>query len=194
MTDRRVVLASTSPYRRALLERLRLPFTTAAPDCDEQPLAGESPAALVTRLARAKAASVAASAGDAIVIGSDQVAALGSSVLTKPGGPERAREQLAACSGRRVIFHTGLAVVDGASGGAWSERVDYAVDFRALAADEIERYIAAEQPYDCAGSIRSEGYAVTLFEAMHGDDPTALVGLPLIRLRARLAECGLALP
>lgn len=194
MTDRRVVLASTSPYRRALLERLRIAFETAAPACDETPLDRESPPALVTRLARAKAAAIAGGADDAIVIGSDQVAALGERVLTKPGDHERAREQLAACSGRRVTFHTGLAVIDAASGAEWSDRVDYAVDFRTLGRDEIERYLAADRPYDCAGSIRSEGYAVTLFSAMHGEDPTALVGLPLIRLRDLLAECGLPLP
>jgi MAF protein len=194
MTDRRIILASTSPYRRELLARLRIAFETARPDCDESPLPGETPAELVTRLARAKAESVAGTNADAIVIGSDQVAALDDRILTKPGGGERAREQLAACSGRRVVFHTGLAVIDGPGGQSWSERVDFTVEFRELGSAEIERYLAAEAPWDCAGSIRSEGYAVTLFHAMQGDDPAALIGLPLIRLRALLAECGLPLP
>ncbi len=194
MPDRRLVLASGSPYRRSLLERLQVPFSTASPDCDERPLADESPGDLVIRLARTKAEHVAVDSGAALVIGSDQVAALGTRILTKPGHHERAREQLQACSGRRVVFHTGVAVVDGASGCCTSERVDYAVDFRALGDDEIERYLLADRPFDCAGSIRSEGYAVTLFAAMHGGDPTALVGLPLIRLRALLAEHGLPLP
>lgn len=194
MTTQRLILASTSPYRREQLERLRLPFTTAAPDCDETPLADETPRALVQRLAEAKARSVAQHAGDAIVIGSDQVAALGERILTKPGDHANAVEQLSACSGRTVIFHTGLCLIDGPNGTATIECIDYRVDFRVLDSDEIERYLAAEQPYDCAGSIRSEGYAVTLFERMEGDDPSALIGLPLIRLAALLRTAGCTLP
>jgi septum formation protein len=194
MTTQRLILASTSPYRREQLERLRLPFTTAAPDCDETPLANETPRALVQRLAEAKARSVAQHAGDAIVIGSDQVAALGERILTKPGDHANAVEQLSACSGRTVIFHTGLCLIDGPNGTATIECIDYRVDFRVLDSDEIERYLAAEQPYDCAGSIRSEGYAVTLFERMEGDDPSALIGLPLIRLAALLRTAGCTLP
>ena len=197
MTAPRIVLASTSPYRRQLMEKLRLPFDTAAPDCNEEAGPGESPAALVERLAASKARSVALDLDDAaLVVGSDQVAELDGRVLTKPGDHARAAEQLRACSGRTVVFHTGLALVDARRDPAAArvERVVYRVTFRALATGEIERYLAAEAPYDCAGSIRSEGYAVTLFEALEGPDPNALVGLPLIRLAAMLREAGLALP
>lgn len=194
MTMPGLILASTSPYRREQLERLRLPFTTSAPDCDETPLPDETPSALVQRLAEAKARSVAAHAGDAVVIGSDQVAALGERILTKPGDHATAVEQLSACSGRTVVFHTGLCVIDGPGDTVTTECIEYRVDFRTLGADEIERYLAAEQPYDCAGSIRSEGYAVTLFARMAGDDPSALIGLPLIRLAAGLRAAGFTLP
>lgn len=194
MAERRLVLASTSPYRRELLERLRQPFATVGPDCDETALPGESPTDLVTRLARDKAASVADAERDAIVIGSDQVAALGDRILTKPGDRATAFEQLRASSGASVVFHTGLALIDSASGRGEAVCVRYTVDFRELEDAEIERYLAAEAPWDCAGSIRSEGYGVVLFRSMHGDDPTALVGLPLIHLRAMLAEFGYPLP
>lgn len=191
---RTMILASTSPYRRALLERLRLDFEVASPDCDETRRENESAPDLVMRLAEAKAASVASTRGDVLVIGSDQVAALDDRVLTKPGTHDRAVEQLRACSGHTVTFHTGLCVIDGASGRAAVERVDYDVGFRMLDDEEIERYLQREAPYDCAGSIRSEGYAVTLFEWMAGPDPTALVGLPLIRLSALLRDFGVQLP
>ncbi len=194
MPGPRLILASTSPYRRQLLERLRLPFEAIAPDCDETPLPGEASADLVERLAQAKARSVAGGAGEAWIIGSDQVALLGERVLGKPGEHARAVEQLRACSGRTVVFRTGLALVDAADAAAHTEHVDYEVVFRALGDDEIERYLAAEQPYDCAGSIRSEGYGVTLFERMSGNDPNALVGLPLIRVAALLRSAGFALP
>jgi len=194
MTGPAIILASTSPYRRQLLERLRLPFDTRAPDCDETAHADESPADLVERLARAKAGAVAAGCADALVIGSDQVAAVGDRILTKPGHHDRARDQLQACSGRRVVFHTGLCVFDTRNGTATGERDEYAIRFRDLSDGEIERYLALEAPYDCAGSIRSEGYAITLFEAMAGDDPTALIGLPLIRLARLLRDHGVALP
>lgn len=193
MTQRSLILASTSPYRRQLLERLRLPFETATPDCDETPRAGEDADTLVRRLAEAKARSVAATAGDALVIGSDQVAVLDDRILTKPGTHARALEQLEACSGRDVRFHTGLSLVD-TRGGARTECVDYSITFRRLQRAEIERYLAAESPYDCAGSIRSEGYAIALFERMEGSDPNALIGLPLIRLAALLREAGLDVP
>ena len=197
MPSPRLILASTSPYRRMLLEKLRLAFDTAAPDCDETAWPGEGPEALVRRLAEAKARSVADRlTGPALVIGSDQVAALDDSILTKPGDHDRARRQLEACSGRSVVFHTGVALADtrAADTALRIEAVTYRVDFRALTAGEIERYLAADTPYDCAGSIRSEGYALTLFERMHGDDPNALVGLPLIRLAAMLRAAGLVLP
>ncbi len=194
MTVQRLILASTSPYRRDLLERLRAPFEAVSPDCDETALPGESAVDLVTRLAREKAASVARRERDAIVIGSDQVAALGDRILTKPGDRPTAFDQLRASSGASVVFHTGLALIDSASGREACVCVDYTVDFRELADDEIERYLSAEEPWDCAGSIRSEGYGIVLFRRMHGDDPTALIGLPLIRLRALLSEFGCHLP
>lgn len=197
MASPRLILASTSPYRRQLLEKLRLPFDAVAPDADETPAADEAPGALVERLAAAKARSVAVDLdAPALVIGSDQVATLDGAILTKPGDHARARAQLEACSGRSVEFHTGLALADarGASPSVRVERVVCRVAFRALDADEIERYLRAEAPYDCAGSIRSEGYAVTLFEAMEGPDPTALIGLPLIRLAALLRDAGVELP
>lgn len=194
MTAQRLILASTSPYRRELLERLRVPFATASPDCDETALPGEAPADLVTRLARGKAASVADRERDALVIGSDQVAALGDRILTKPGDRSTAVDQLRASSGASVVFHTGLALIDASSGRERCECVDYRVEFRELGDDEIERYLTAEEPWDCAGSIRSEGYGVVLFRAMRGDDPTALIGLPLIRLRGLLSDFGWPLP
>ncbi|MEX2575276.1 MAG: Maf family nucleotide pyrophosphatase [Halofilum sp. (in: g-proteobacteria)] len=190
----RLILASTSPYRRQLLERLRLPFEAVAPDCDERPLPNERSAHLVERLAETKARSVAVGVGDAWVIGSDQVALLDEHVLGKPGDHARAVEQLQACSGRSVVFRTGLSLVSAADGSAVTEHVDYEVAFRNLTDDEIERYLAAEQPYDCAGSIRSEGYGITLFERMAGDDPNALIGLPLIRVAALLRGAGFTLP
>lgn len=191
---RPIVLASTSPYRRALLERLQLPFDISAPRCDEARRAGETAGALVVRLAEAKARSVGPARPGALVIGSDQVAALDQRILTKPGTHARAMEQLSACSGREVIFHTGLCLYDRDADRARAERIDYKVRFRPLERAEIERYLEREQPYDCAGSIRSEGYAVTLFESMSGPDPTALVGLPLIRLAALLRAAGIELP
>lgn len=194
MTERNLVLASTSPYRRQLLERLQLPFDTLAPDCDETAHEGETPEMLVKRLAEDKARSISSRVTDAIVIGSDQVASLEGDILTKPGRHERARQQLQACSGRRVVFHTGLCVLDTTSDDAVTVDEEFAVEFRPLTEDEIERYLQIEAPYDCAGSIRSEGYAVTLFERMSGDDPTALVGLPLIRLARLLRDHGLTLP
>ncbi len=194
MNARRIVLASSSPYRRELLERLRLPFVTCSPDCDETPGEQEPPECLVERLARIKADSVAGQFPDALVIGSDQVAAVGGRILTKPGTHERAREQLRQCSGQRVEFHTGLCVRDSASGVESTLREPFTIHFRALTDEEIERYLHTEAPYDCAGSIRSEGYAITLFDRMEGRDPTALVGLPLIPLAGMLRAYGLLLP
>lgn len=187
---RRLVLASTSRYRRELLARLGLPFTTRAPDCDETPLPGEAPTALVERLARAKAASVAAREPHALVIGSDQVAVLDGAILGKPGDHPRAVAQLAAAAGRRVEFLTGLCLHDGVSGRVQCDVVPYAVEFRALTAAQIEAYLRHEQPYDCAGSFKSEGLGIALFERLDGDDPNALIGLPLIRLVRMLEAAG----
>lgn len=190
MTSRQIVLASTSPYRRALLARLGLPFQIAAPEVDEGARPGEPPDALVRRLAEAKARAVAARFPGALVIGSDQVAVLEGQRLGKPGGQSRAFEQLARASGKRVEFLTGLCLLDGASGACEVDLVPFAVVFRRLRDDQIERYLSREQPYDAAGSFKSEGLGVALFERMEGEDPTALVGLPLIRLTALLARAG----
>ena len=191
---RTLVLGSTSRYRRELLQRLGLPFTVAAPDVDETPLQGEAPRALALRLALAKARAVAAQHPDAVVIGSDQVADLHGQPLGKPGTHERASAQLQRMSGETVIFQTAVAVVCAATG---FEQVDLApveVRFRTLTGDEIERYLRAEQPYDCAGSAKSEGLGISLLDAILSDDPTALVGLPLIRTCRMLRAAGLTLP
>ena len=193
-TARPLVLGSTSRYRRELLSRLRLAFDVAAPDVDETPLQGEAPRALALRLALAKAHAVAAQHPDAVVIGSDQVADLRGQPLGKPGTHERASAQLQRMSGETVIFQTAVAVVCAATG---FEQVDLApveVRFRTLTGDEIERYLHAEQPYDCAGSAKSEGLGISLLDAILSDDPTALVGLPLIRTCRMLRAAGLTLP
>lgn len=192
--SRTVILGSTSRYRRALLERLALPFEVVAPRVDESPLEGEAPRALALRLALAKARAVAQQHPDAIVIGSDQVADLAGEPLGKPGSHERAALQLRRMRGKVVVFHTALAVVCQASG---FEQVDLApveVRFRALTDDEIERYLRLEQPYDCAGSAKSEGLGIALLDAIDSDDPTALIGLPLIRTCRLLRAAGVALP
>jgi septum formation protein len=194
MTTRRLVLASTSPFRRALLDRLGLPFEVAAPDVDESRRPGESPEALVLRLSEAKARAVAARFADALVIGSDQVAVIDGEVLGKPGSRERAIGQLGRASGRRVTFLTGLSLVDAASGRTQTLCEPFHVHFRPLDAEQIARYVDREQPLNCAGSFKSEGYGITLFERLEGDDPNALIGLPIIRLVALLAREGVALP
>ncbi|WOP16610.1 Maf family nucleotide pyrophosphatase [Ottowia sp. SB7-C50] len=191
---RPLVLGSTSPYRRELLARLRLPFTTNAPRVDETPQPGEAPAALARRLALAKAREVAARHPQAVVIGSDQVADLAGQPLGKPGTHERAVAQLRAMRGQTVIFQTALAVVCADSGFEQSDLAAVEVRFRDLPDDEIERYLRAEQPYDCAGSAKSEGLGIALLDAIHSDDPTALVGLPLIRTARLLRAAGLRLP
>jgi septum formation protein len=194
---RRLVLASTSRYRRELLERLRLPFDAARPEVDETPLPGESPRALVERLSVAKAAAVAATlAGgpdEAWVIGSDQAASLDDAPLGKPGDRERARAQLAAMSGRTVAFHTGVCLVAGMQPPRLLVDTTL-VRVRPLGADAIERYLDAEAPYDCAGSFKSEALGIALFDAIESHDPTALVGLPLIATVRLLREAGWPLP
>ncbi len=188
----RLILASTSRYRQQLLERLRLPFETARPEVDETPAAGESPLALAQRLAAAKAGAIAASAPDAWVIGSDQVAELDGTALGKPGTMDTAQRQLTAMSGRSVRFHTAVAL----SGPGFNQTVcDLTeVRFRTLSLAEIERYLVAEQPLDCAGSFKCEGLGISLFEAIDNRDPTALVGLPLIPLCGLLRDAGFVLP
>ncbi len=185
-----LVLASTSPYRREVLARLGLPFTTVAPEVDETRGPGEAPGDLVARLAEAKARAGAAGLGDALVIGSDQVAVVDGEVLGKPGGHQRARAQLARCAGRRVTFLTGLCLLDTRRGGCDTLVEPFHVHFRDLTPAQIEGYLAREAPYDSAGSFRSEGLGVALFRRMEGDDPNALIGLPLIRLTEMLARAG----
>nr|WP_314549320.1 Maf family nucleotide pyrophosphatase [uncultured Ottowia sp.] len=189
-----LVLASTSRYRRELLARLALPFETAAPDVDETPRAGEAPRELALRLALEKAQAVAARKPQAIVIGSDQVVDLHGQPLGKPGTHERATAQLARMSGQTVLFHTAVAVVQASRGFAQSSLATVTVRFRTLDAATIERYLLAEQPYDCAGSAKSEGLGIALLQAIESDDPTALIGLPLIRTAQLLRAAGLTLP
>ncbi len=191
---RPLVLGSTSRYRRELLSRLGLPFEVAAPQVDETPGPGEAPRALALRLALAKAREVAARHPQALVIGSDQVADLAGEPLGKPGTHERAVAQLRRMSGQTVVFQTALAVVCQAAGFEQSDLAAVEVRFRDLDDGEIERYLRAEQPYDCAGSAKSEGLGIALLEAIHSDDPTALVGLPLIRTARLLRAAGLVLP
>ncbi|WP_412852586.1 Maf family protein [Ectothiorhodospira shaposhnikovii] len=188
---RTLVLASTSPFRRELLERLGLPFSTCAPDVDETPRPGESPAAMVARLARAKAEAVRDRFPGALIIGSDQCAELDGKILGKPGNHERAVAQLSAASGRSVAFHTGLCLLDAESGERQEAVEPFRVHFRTLGREEIEDYVHREQPYGCAGSFKSEGLGIALFERLEGDDPTALIGLPLIRLCRMLTRTGI---
>lgn len=191
---RPLILGSTSPYRRELLARLGLPFSTEAPQVDETPLPVESPRALALRLALAKAREVAGRHRQAIVIGSDQVADLHGEPLGKPGTHERAVAQLRRMRGHSVVFQTALAVVCADTGFAQTDLAAVEVRFRDLSDDEIERYLLAERPYDCAGSAKSEGLGIALLDAIHNDDPTALVGLPLIRTARLLRAAGLTLP
>ncbi len=190
----RLILASTSVYRRELLGRLRLPFTVERPQVDEGPLPGELPVPRAQRLALAKAAAVAANHPHCVVIGADQVATCEGRILDKPGGAAAARQQLAAQSGRAVQFHSAVAVVHTERGISDCFADLTTVIFRTLSAAEIEAYIAADQPFDCAGSLRSEGLGVVLCERIEAGDPTGLIGLPLIRLAASLRSCGYALP
>lgn len=188
----RLILASTSVYRRELLGRLQLDFTTARPEVDEQALPGEAPSALASRLAAEKAAAVAAHAPDAWVIGSDQVADLDGRALGKPGTLDQARAQLGAMSGRVVRFHTAVSLIG-------PDHHLHALDvtevqLRPLTPVEIERYLAAEPALDCAGSFKCEGLGISLFDAIRSEDPTALVGLPLIALARLLRQAGFAIP
>jgi septum formation protein len=191
---RSIVLASTSPYRRQLLQRLRLPFLVDAPQIDESPLAREVPRATALRLAQAKARAVAARHLDAIVIGSDQVADLDGSALSKPGSHARALAQLESLQGRTVVFHTALAVFDVRGDSLALEVDDTEVQFRSLARSSLDAYLRIDQPYDCAGAARIESLGIALVERIATLDPTALIGLPLIRLVSLLANLGVVLP
>lgn len=185
-----LVLASSSPYRRSLLERLRIPFETAVPDIDERPTAGEVPRATALRLAESKAAAVAAHFPDALIIGSDQVASLEGKAVGKPGNREAAVAQLAAMRGRSVVFHTALCVLNAADGRCEATEVPTTVRFRDYADAQIARYLDIEHPYDCAGSAKIEALGITLVEYVQSTDPTALVGLPLIALVTLLKRAG----
>lgn len=185
-----LVLASSSPYRRHLLARLGWPFTWAAPEVDEARLDGESPAALVRRLAESKARALAPRFPQALIVGSDQAAVIEGEVVGKPGSLERAVEQLRRASGKRMEFLTGVCVLDARTAQAEVDCVPYSVHFRNLDAREIRAYLEAERPFDCAGSFKSEGLGIALFDRMEGEDPTALIGLPMIRLTAMLRRLG----
>jgi len=192
-TSRPLVLGSTSRYRRELLQRLQIPFDVAAPDVDETPLPGETPRALAERLALAKAHAVARAFPQAVVIGSDQVADLNGLSLGKPGNHERAVIQLRQMRGQTVVFQTAVAVVCLESGFEQSRLASVQVTFRDLTDDAIENYLRIEQPYDCAGSAKSEGLGIALLESIVSDDPTALIGLPLIRTCQMIQAAGVAL-
>ena len=192
--SRPLILGSSSPYRRELLGRLQLPFSVVVPDVDESPRPGEPPVQMAQRLALAKAQAVALQHPQALVIGSDQVAELNGQALGKPGNHERARAQLQAMSGQSVCFHTAVALCCLDSGYSASALAQVRVQFRVLQDDEIERYLQAEQPYDCAGSAKSEGLGIALLERIESDDPTALIGLPLILTARLLRGAGVPLP
>jgi len=190
----RLVLASSSPYRRELLARLRLDFTTHSPDIDESGLPGESATEMAIRLASAKAAAVAPGFPVALIIGSDQVALLGSRKLGKPGNHDAAVEQLGALSGKTVSFHTALCLLNARTLRSQTAISTVAVTMRQLKSAEIERYLAAEPAFDCAGSARIEAFGISLVEKINGDDPNALIGLPLIDLCRMLRQEGVSVP
>ena len=186
----KLILASSSPYRRALLARLKVPFEAISPDVDEAPLPNETPEKLVERLSRAKARKVATDRRDALVIGSDQVAVYNGRIVGKPHGHDKAVAQLREASGRTVMLYTGLALLNTVTGKEQCEVVPYRVTFRKLTDELIESYLKKEQPYSCAGSVKSEGLGIALLEKFEGDDPNTLIGLPLIRLVRMLENEG----
>ncbi|MBS4096525.1 MAG: septum formation inhibitor Maf [Sulfuricella sp.] len=187
-----LVLASTSPYRRELLSRLKLDFEVASPEVDESPLSGESPEQTAYRLAIAKAQAVGEQFPDALIIGSDQVATLDGAQIGKPHTHENATRQLRTMRGKTVTFHTALCLYNSANDNIQAQVIPFMVKFRDLSDDEIERYLAKEQPYNCAGSAKSEGLGIALIEKMTGDDPNALIGLPLIVLVEMLKNEGVS--
>ncbi len=189
-----LILASTSSYRRSLLQRLGLPFSVADPQVDETPQAGERPLALATRLASAKALRIASQRPAAVVIGADQVADLDGEPINKPGSHERAVAQLRMLSGRTAVFHSAFCLARVGSGQTVVEVVSTEVCYRRLDDATIERYLRIEQPYDCAGSAKAEGLGIALVESIRCDDPTALIGLPLIALSRLLPDFGLSVP
>jgi septum formation protein len=189
----KLILASTSPYRKILLEKLKIPFSCSSPNVDESPLTGESARELVQRLAQSKAKAVGSSINNGFVIGSDQVASLDGKILGKPGNYDNAFAQLSAASGRKVTFHTGLCLLNANTNRLHSTVEDFVVSFKSLSPQQITTYLQAEQPYDCAGSFKSEGLGIMLFSALEGRDPNTLVGLPLIRLSELFTEQGVDL-
>ena len=191
---RRIVLASSSRYRQDLLARLRLPFTTEVPAIDESPLPGEAHFRTAERLSLLKAKAAAQRQPDAIVIGADQLAELDGEAIGKPGSYPVALQQLLAMRGRMVRFHSGIALVDGTNGHCLSNCVTTDVTFRPLSLEAIESYLHWDQPYDCAGSAKIESLGICLVESVRSDDPTALIGLPLILLTSMLATVGIELP
>ena len=186
-----LILGSSSPFRAEILGKLNLPFSTASPDIDETPYEGEPAIALVERLSRQKAMAIAESHPDALIISSDQVAVIGNQILGKPGDHQTARQQLAMSSGKTVRFLTGLALYNAQDGKMQSLVAPFDVTFRMLNEDDIEHYLLAEQPYNCAGSFKSEGLGICLFERLNGDDPNTLIGLPLIQLTKLLKNVGI---
>ena len=185
-----IVLASSSPYRQELLSRLGLPFDSVSPDVDESPMPDESPRTLVARLARLKARAVASLRPRALIVGSDQVAVLEDRIMGKPGDHDANVRQLRLAGGRSVRFLTGVALLNSASGAMQCDVVEYRVHFRSLDEAQAEAYVRAEKPYDCAGGFRAEGLGIALFQRMEGEDPTALIGLPLIALVSMLKREG----
>jgi len=185
-----IILASSSPFRKELLARLNLPFECHSPDVDESLQSGESAEAYVCRLARQKAQAIANKFPQAVIIGSDQCALLEDQILGKPGDHNNALKQLKAAQGKSVIFHTGLCVMQASTGFSETDDILFQVKFRYLSDQQLSHYLEVEQPYQCAGSFKSEGYGAALFDHMQGDDPTALIGLPIIRLVGMLENAG----
>lgn len=185
-----LVLASTSPYRKALLDKLQLIFTCAKPEADEIPLEGENVEEMVIRLSELKARAVEKDYPESLIIGSDQSAVLNGNILTKPGNRENAIKQLQAASGQRITFQTGLCLLNTKTGKAQTACIPFTVVFRTLNDTMIEQYLDKEQPYNCVGSFKSEGLGIALFDRFEGDDPNALIGLPLIKLNAFLVNEG----
>lgn len=190
----KLVLASTSPFRRNVLQKLKIEFDVQAPEIDETGLDNESPQELVSRLSEAKAKAIASIYPNALIIGSDQVAVLDDNILGKPGNHENARKQLAMASGKKITFFTGLCLYNSATDNAQIRCIPFDVYFRKLTEEQIERYLQVDKPYNCAGSFKSEGFGISLFEKLDGEDPNTLIGLPLIELIRLLATEGVSIP
>lgn len=189
-----IILASSSKYRRQLLQRLELPFSSQSPNIDESPIADEAADTLALRLAKQKAEAVASSHPGHLIIASDQTASIDKRILGKPGSYNNAVKQLTQCSGHKVTFYTSLCLYNSSNKQSQVDLIPYSVYFRDLASEQIERYLRKEQPYDCAGSFKMEGLGITLFKKMEGDDPNSLIGLPLIRLVDMLGNEGIQIP